>query len=155
MNTSENLKSTISLSSDLVTKLAMYDPRKMFDKFGNPMEVPDLGRLSGMALAGFEIEELFDGKGEERKKIGYVRKVKLLDRTPYIMALGKYLNAFPVKPSGPTEPNRGTLPLADLTLGDRLQLRDVIAKFIEDKSAEKTIQVVNGNGHKGTNGHGA
>lgn len=80
-----------------VTALALYDPRKMFDKFGNPQEIPELGRVSGLALAGFEIEELYDGKGENRQKIGYARKVKLLDRTPYLLMLGKYLNAFPEK----------------------------------------------------------
>ena len=27
---------------------------------------------------------------------GWTHKVKLLDRTPYILMLGKYLNAFPI-----------------------------------------------------------
>ena len=49
-----------------------------------------------MSVAGFEIDELYDGRGEDRQKIGYVRKYKLLDRTPYLLMLGKYLNAFPV-----------------------------------------------------------
>lgn len=98
-------KAQVSLEQwvQIVTKLALYDPRKLFDKFGNPQEIPELGRLSSLAIAGFEVEELFDGKGEDRKKIGYCRKVKLLDRTPYVMALGKYLGAFPTakdKPQG-------------------------------------------------------
>lgn len=80
---------------DLVQKMALYDPRAFFDKFGNPTEIPELSGESAMALAQFEVEELFDGQGESRKKIGYCRKVKLLDRTPYILMLGKYLNAFP------------------------------------------------------------
>ena len=92
-------KSKMSLEKwvKTVTALAIYDPRKMFDKFGNPQEIPELGRVSALAVAGFEIEELYDGKGENRQKIGYVRKVKLLDRTPYLLMLGKYLNAFPDK----------------------------------------------------------
>ena len=90
-------KMTLEKWVKTVTALALYDPRKMFDKFGNPLEIPELGRVSGLALAGFEIEELYDGKGENRQKIGYARKVKLLDRTPYLLMLGKYLNAFPEK----------------------------------------------------------
>lgn len=93
----EKSKMTLEKWVKTVTALALYDPRKMFDKFGNPLEIPELGRVSGLALAGFEIEELYDGKGENRQKIGYARKVKLLDRTPYLLMLGKYLNAFPEK----------------------------------------------------------
>jgi hypothetical protein len=49
-----------------------------------------------MAVAGYEHFEEFEGKGEARVQTGWTRKVKLLDRTPYILMLGKYLNAFPI-----------------------------------------------------------
>jgi len=90
-------KSKMSLDQwvETVSALALYDARELFDVHGNPTEIPELSRFAAMSVAGFEIEELYDGKGEDRQKIGYVRKYKLLDRTPYLLMLGKYLNAFP------------------------------------------------------------
>ncbi len=91
---------------ETVSALAMYDPRKLFDKHGNPTEIPELSRLAAMTVAGFEIEELYDGRGEDRQKIGYVRKYKLLDRTPYLQMLG---NSWAI--SGKTRQNLGCLAL--------------------------------------------
>jgi len=54
---------------ETVSALAMYDPRKPFDVHGNPTEIPELSRVASMSVAGFEIEELYDGKGEGRQKI--------------------------------------------------------------------------------------
>ncbi len=103
-------KSEMSLEKwvETVSALAMYDPRKLFDVHGNPTEIPELSRLAAMTVAGFEIEELYDGRGEDRQKIGYVRKYKLLDRTPYLQMLGKHLNAFPVSktPAAPPKPSQ-------------------------------------------------
>ena len=80
----------------LVTALAFYDLRKLLDKFGNPIEIPELDELHAMAVAGYEHVEEFEGRGEARLQTGWTRKVKLLDRTPYVRMLGKYLNAFPI-----------------------------------------------------------
>jgi hypothetical protein len=49
--------------------LAFYDPRKMFDTHGNCKEIPELSRLTSMAVAGFEIEELHDGKWETYQQL--------------------------------------------------------------------------------------
>jgi Terminase small subunit len=144
----------------LATAMAFHDPRKLFNEFGQCREVPELSRRQALMVAGFEFDDLFepraDGKGVE--KVGITRKFKMADRGIYVNMLLKYHGAFPTKKTGPEEPNRGTLPLGNLSLADRLQLRDVIAKFIEQKSAEKTIDVVNGNGSNGShgsNGHGS
>ena len=47
-------------------------------------------------VAGVEINELFEGHGEDRIQIGYVSKVKLSDRLKRIELIGKHVgvNAF-------------------------------------------------------------
>ncbi|MDH5667835.1 MAG: terminase small subunit [Nitrospira sp.] len=127
-------KANISLDQwvQIVTKLALYDPRKLFDKFGNPQEIPELGRLSAMAIAGFEVEELYEGEGKAKEKIGYCRKVKLLDRTPYVIALGKYLGAFPTaaKHNGVEPVNRPPrFDPTNLTKDEWLQMKQLYQKM--------------------------
>jgi phage terminase small subunit len=42
-------------------------------------------------VAGLEVEELFEGRGEDREHIGRLRKVKLADRTKLLELLGKHV----------------------------------------------------------------
>ena len=88
---------SLEQSLKLATAMAFYDPGKMYDAHGNPIEVPEMSAAHRRAIAGYEVEELFDGKGESRKKIGYVRKYKLADRAPYVHMLLKFHGAFPSK----------------------------------------------------------
>ena len=43
-------------------------------------------------VAGIDVEELFEGRGKSREKIGRVRKIKLADRTRIKELLGKHVN---------------------------------------------------------------
>lgn len=153
-----SLEETLKLCS----ALAFHDVRKLFTGMGQCREVHELSRREALMVAGFKIDDLYEQKadGEGKEKVGVTREFKIADRGQYVNMLLKHHGAFPTKKSGPEEPARGgTLPLGNLSLADRLELRDVIATFIQQKSAEKTIdmpKVVNGtNGHGGSNGHGA
>jgi hypothetical protein len=64
--------------------------------FGNPIEIPELDELHAMPIAGFEHFDEFEERGEAGVQTSWTRRVKLVDRTPYILMLGKYLNAFPM-----------------------------------------------------------
>lgn len=86
---------TLEQSLRLATARAFYDPAKMYDQHGNPREVTDIPKFHRYGIAGFEVEELYDGRGEDRKKIGYVKKYKLVDSAPYVAMLLKFHNAFP------------------------------------------------------------
>ena len=57
-----------------LARIVLFDPRKMFDSHGNPIEITELGDNEASAIAGFEFYEDFAGKGEERKAVGYTRK---------------------------------------------------------------------------------
>ncbi|MET3853050.1 terminase small subunit [Rhizobium sp. OAE497] len=43
-------------------------------------------------VSGFDVEELFGGKGEERKQVGIVRKLRLSDRLKRLELIGKHIN---------------------------------------------------------------
>lgn len=43
-------------------------------------------------VAGVEVEELFEGRGEDREHIGRLRKVKLADRTKVKELIGKHVD---------------------------------------------------------------
>jgi len=79
----------------ICTARAFYDPGKMYDAHGNPKEVTDIPLFHRRGIAGFEVEELYDGKGEGRKKIGYVKKYRLVESAPYVAMLLKFHGAFP------------------------------------------------------------
>lgn len=43
-------------------------------------------------VAGVDIEEMFEGRGEHRQHVGRVRKLKLADRTRLLELIGKHVN---------------------------------------------------------------
>lgn len=121
-------KMTLEKWVDFVTHMALYDPRKFFDAHGNCKDVPSLSRRTSLALGGFEVEEVFTKVGDKAEHTGYVKKYKLLDRTPYVQMLGKYLNAFPstkVPPALPPAPRRqfDLSKLTDEEFKEHLRLR--------------------------------
>jgi phage terminase small subunit len=72
-----------------IERLSYYDARKLYDSFGNPKEIPELGDDEAAVIAGFEVSEQFEGKGESRKAVGYVRRFKLSDKIAALSLLGK------------------------------------------------------------------
>lgn len=72
-----------------VARVALFDPRKMFDSHGNPIEITELGENEAAAIAGFEFYEDFEGKGEARRAVGYTKRFKLADRLRALELYGK------------------------------------------------------------------
>jgi phage terminase small subunit len=73
---------------------ARTDIRKAFDKNGNLLPVHLLPEDVARAISGIEVEDLFDGHGEERTQIGHVRKVKFWDKVKGLELLGRHLKMF-------------------------------------------------------------
>lgn len=46
------------------------------------------------AIAGIEVQELWEGKGDERRQVGVVKKVKFYDKGRALELLGRNLRAF-------------------------------------------------------------
>ena len=88
----------LGISAEAVLKglarLAYFDPRKFFNADGSLKSVTELDDDTAQALAGIEVEELFAGRGDNRKNIGRLTKIKLPDRGINLERLGKHLNLF-------------------------------------------------------------
>lgn len=68
------------------------DLADLYDDDGNLRPIKDWPLIWRQGLvAGVEVEELFDGRGEDREHIGRVRKVKMADRTRILELVGKHV----------------------------------------------------------------
>lgn len=88
-----------------LTKMESFfhsDIRKMFDQFGNPIDIPNLGDHEAMMVDGFEFEELFtkvkrgDGTNEAVAN-GYVKKYKLTPKLKAMLEFGKVMGWYTEK----------------------------------------------------------
>lgn len=101
-------RATLSREEWIEDAVKMYraDPRKLFDKFGNPLPVPELGDEEAMILEGHEVVEDYTkvkkNSGEtEAVPTGYTNKVKYTskrNRHEYVgKALGYYKDKLDLK----------------------------------------------------------
>lgn len=81
-----------------IANLAMFDPRKFYNPDGSLRSIPDLDYDTACALAGFEVDKLFEhfGKGGA-KEVGTTTKIKMADRLSALRDLGRYHKLFTEK----------------------------------------------------------
>lgn len=77
-----------------LAKLAFFDPRKLFNPDGSPVPITELDDQVASALAGLEVMEVFEGSGDERRFVGYLKKYRLLQRTQSLDMLMKHLGGY-------------------------------------------------------------
>ena len=75
-------------------KLAFLDIRKAFDAEGNLKAVHDLDDDTAAAIAGLEVEALYEGRGSDRELTGRLHKIKLSDKRAALDSLAKHLGMF-------------------------------------------------------------
>ena len=73
---------------------AFFDLADLYDKNGYLKNVHEIPEKARVALAGIEVEELFEGRGESREHIGRVRKVKLSSRHQNLDSLAKHFGLY-------------------------------------------------------------
>jgi len=68
------------------------DLADLYDDAGNLKPIKDWPLIWRQGLvAGMEVEELFEGRGEDREHVGRLRKVKLADRVRIVELVGKHV----------------------------------------------------------------
>src|SRR3990167_848423 len=77
-----------------VRRLATNDPRKLFDKDGRMLEVHELDDDTAACISSVEIEEQFEGRGEEKHSVGFLKKLKLWDKNSALEKGMKHLGLF-------------------------------------------------------------
>jgi phage terminase small subunit len=86
-------------------KLGYFDARNLFDADGKPIPIQDLDDETAGALMGLDIQEVYEGTGEDRKFVGYTKKYKLPDKKAALDSMAKYLGMFTDKESSPANIN--------------------------------------------------
>ena len=94
----ERLSSRTGITQERVlaeyARLAFVDPRKLYREDGRPVPIPELDDDTAAAVAGVEVSEEFEGKGEARQFVGYTRKVKLADKKGALDSIARHLGMF-------------------------------------------------------------
>jgi phage terminase small subunit len=75
-------------------KLGFFDPRNLFNDDNSPRPITDLDDDTAAALAGMDIQEVYEGSGEDKRFVGYVKKYKLTDKKTALDSIARYLGMF-------------------------------------------------------------
>lgn len=74
--------------------IGFHDARTLFGDGGSLKPPAEWDDDTAAAIAGLEVEELFDGRGDEREHIGTLRKIKRNDKVKALELLGRHLKMF-------------------------------------------------------------
>lgn len=77
-----------------VARLALFDPRKLFNADGSPKSITDLDDDTAAAIAGLEVVEEFKNSEEGREFVGYTKKYKIADKNSSLDKLMKHLGLY-------------------------------------------------------------
>lgn len=72
------------------SRIALFDPRKLFRDDGTPKPVCELDDDTAAALAGLDVHEEFVGSGEDRVFVGYTKKYKVADKNAALEKLFRH-----------------------------------------------------------------
>lgn len=69
-------KDSVERQLEELCRIALVDPRGLFDEHGNLLPIREWPEELARAVSSIESFEEYDGRGEDRKAIGMVRKIK-------------------------------------------------------------------------------
>lgn len=114
-------------------RLGFFDPRKLFNDDGKPKDISELDDDTAAALAGLEVFEEYDGRGDDRVFVGYTKKYKIADKKGALDSMARHLGMFVErhevtgKGGGPIETTQG-LDLSGLSVEELKQLEAIARK---------------------------
>ncbi len=96
----------LEVKADLVikeiVKLGYFDIQDIYNEDGSIKAVKDMPEVVRKAISSVEVDEIFLGKGVNRKVIGYTTKIKFWSKEKALEILAKYLkligNDAPILP---------------------------------------------------------
>lgn len=104
-NTADSLNITRERIAQEYSRIAFFDIRKIYDENGNLASVDKFGDDEAAAVAGMESLEQFDGFGQDRTSIGYLKKVKIWDKRAALDSLVKLMGYAAPSKTAFTDPD--------------------------------------------------
>lgn len=77
-----------------IARLAYFDPRKLFNKDGSPKGIHDLDDDTAAVIAGLEVLEQYEGAGDDRVFVGYLKKYKIADKNAALEKAAKIAGLY-------------------------------------------------------------
>lgn len=74
--------------------IGFSDIRELYREDGSLKPPHEWPEKTAAAVSGLDVDELFEGVGKERQQIGFVKKVKLWEKTKALELLGKNMKMF-------------------------------------------------------------
>lgn len=93
----ENKKRNQVTLDEVIQEMAnwlRFDVKSVFNEDGTMKSLHEMSNQESSSIASFEVIELFGGSGENRAKIGELKKVKLIDKQAVADKLMKYFGAY-------------------------------------------------------------
>lgn len=78
--------------------VGLSDIRKFYDDKGELKPVHELDDEAAAALAGVEVEEIFEGRGKDRAHVGRLKRIKRFDKVRALELAGKHLGLWDKPP---------------------------------------------------------
>lgn len=72
-----------------IERCAFYDVRQLMTEDGKIKDFSQVGDDAMPMVAGMEVFEEFEGHGKDKERIGYTKKIKLVDRISALQLYGK------------------------------------------------------------------
>jgi len=73
---------------------AFLDPLTLFAEDGTLLPLSQMPEAARRAIAGLEVEEIFEGSGKDRVWVGRLRKIKLVSKEGTLTLAGRHLGMF-------------------------------------------------------------
>jgi phage terminase small subunit len=93
-------------------RVGLADISQAYDKNGQLKPLHEMSEDVRRAIAGVEVEELYEGHGDDRVRIGSLVKVRFWDKTRGLEMLGRHLKMFTDKVEHEAGPGLEALLLA-------------------------------------------
>lgn len=127
---------TVERALQEYARLGFFDPRKLFNDDGSPKGIHELDDDTAAVLAGLEVIEIYEGRGEDKQFVGYLKKYKLADKKGALDSMARHLGMFIDRTEvtgaggGPIETKQD---LSKLTPEELRQLAKLVAKSADDR----------------------
>jgi phage terminase small subunit len=93
-------KRTLITADEVIAELkriAMVDVKDIFNESGSLKEITEIPEDARRAIAGIDVEQLFEGRGSDRENIGQTKKIRLSDKVRALELLAKHLKLLTEK----------------------------------------------------------